>query len=96
MVPTGRNAPDPNARGDGDACRLDRQAPRPRRAGLVAGRRSARKADAPVQAFCAKRQANSASGLALAAVSRAWALEAVPSTTRLAMPCTMAAMRNML
>jgi hypothetical protein len=49
-----------------------------------------------VQALLAKRHANSAMGLAPAPDVLAWSLEAVPSSTRLAMPCKMAAMRNML
>ena len=46
--------------------------------------------------FCAICQPSSAIGLAPAAASRAWALEAVPSSTRLAMPCRIAQMRNRL
>ena len=47
-------------------------------------------------AFCASCQPSSAIGLAPAAASRACALDAVPSSTRLAMPCRIPQMRNRL
>ena len=47
-------------------------------------------------AACANFQASSAMGRARAADFLAFSFEAVPVSTRLAMPCKMAAMRNML
>lgn len=49
-----------------------------------------------IQLRWAKDQASSAMGRAVSPEALAWALEAVPASTRLAMPCRMAAMRNML
>src|SRR5262249_49858793 len=46
--------------------------------------------------FSTWRQPSSAMGRARAPVSRAWSEAAVPSTTRFAIPCRMAAMRNRL
>src|SRR5205823_950169 len=46
--------------------------------------------------FSTCRQPSSAIGRARAPASRAWSEAAVPSTTRLAMPCRIAAMRNRL
>ena len=49
-----------------------------------------------LQVFCANCQASSARGRAPAPELTACALEAVPASTRLAMPCRIAARRNML
>jgi hypothetical protein len=61
--------------------------------------RSMRVSMSPVaipQARRAKLQASSAMGLAVFPDATACALDAVPASTRLAIPCRMAAMRNML